>query len=273
MQLSGIKTVMLAMLSANLAACGVALNGDEDTAESAQAVTASTCAQFGTINQGDYIVQANEWNSSLTQCLSSTGANFQVSTANFNTPNGAPATYPSIFKGCHWGMCTPGNTSGMPVQVSAIATATSSVSFNTAGAGSFDAAYDIWFNTTQTTPGQPNGTEIMIWASHGGFPQPFGSRVAQGVNINGASWDVWIGRASVWNVISYVRNPPTSAATLDLKPFIADSVARGQLQPSWFMIDIEFGFEIWTGGQGMAVNSFSATVTRGRTAGAALAPE
>jgi len=39
------------------------------------------------------------------------------------------------------------------------------------------------------------------------------------------------------------------------------------------LLDIEFGFEIWTGGQGMAVNSFSATVTRSRSAGAALAPE
>jgi cellulose 1,4-beta-cellobiosidase len=104
----------------------------------------------------------------------------------------------------------------------------------------------------------------MIWVSHGGFPQPFGSRVAQGVNLNGASWDVWVGRMPVWNVVSYVRNPPATSANLDLKPFIADSVARGQLQRAWFMIDIEFGFEIWNGGQGMAVNSFNASVTRSR---------
>jgi hypothetical protein len=101
----------------------------------------------------------------------------------------------------------------------------------------------------------------MIWVSHGGFPQPFGSRVAQGVNLNGASWDVWIGRMPVWNVVSYVRNPMANGANLDLRPFINDSVSRGQLQSAWFMIDIEFGFEIWNGGRGMAVNSFNASVT------------
>lgn len=261
MQLSATKFAALALLGASLTACAASAPDDADTAESAQTITGSTCAQFGTINQGDYIVQADEWNSTQQQCISSTGLNFRVTNANFNVSSGAPATYPSIYKGCHWGACTPASTSGMPVQVSAINTANTNVNFNTSGSGAFDAAYDIWFNQTSTTSGQPNGTEIMIWVSHGGFPQPFGSRVAQGVNLNGASYDVWIGRASIWNVVSYVRNPTASSASLDLKPFINDSVSRGQLQRTWFMIDIEFGFEIWNGGQGMAVNSFNASVS------------
>ena len=261
MRVSAKKITVLALFGANLIACGVSAPDEADTAESAQAITGSTCAQFGTINQGDYIIQADEWNSTQRQCISSTGLNFQVTAASFNLSSGAPATYPSIYKGCHWGLCTPASTSGMPVQVSAIRTANTSVNFNPSGSGAFDAAYDIWFNMSPTTTGQPNGTEIMIWVSHGGFPQPFGSRVAQGVNINGASWDVWVGRMPVWNVVSYVRNPPANGASLDIRPFINDSVSRGQLQTAWFMIDIEFGFEIWNGGQGMAVNSFNATVT------------
>lgn len=262
MRLSATKITALALLlGASLPACGLSAPDEDDTAESAQTVTGSTCAQFGTINQGTYIIQANEWNSTQQQCISSNGFNFQVTAANFNLSSGAPATYPSIYKGCHWGTCTPAATSGMPVQVSAIRTANTSVNFNPSGSSAFDASYDVWFNMSPTTSGQPNGTEIMIWVSHGGFPQPFGSRVAQGVNLNGASWDVWIGRMPVWNVISYVRNPPTNSASLDLMPFINDSVSRGQLQRAWFMIDIEFGFEIWKGGQGMAVNSFNASVT------------
>jgi hypothetical protein len=57
------------------------------------------------------------------------------------------------------------------------------------------------------------------------------------------------------------EHPPANGASLDIRPFINDSVSRGQLQSAWFLIDIEFGFEIWKGGQGMAVNSFNATVT------------
>src|SRR4029079_886530 len=136
--------------------------------------------------------------------------NFRVTAANFNLTSGAPATYPSIYKGCHWGACTPAATSGMPVQVSAIGTANTSVNFNPSGSGASDAPSEIWSNTTPTTAGQPTGTEIMIWVSHGGFPQPFGSRVAQGVNLNGASWDVWIGRMPGGNGGSSGANPPAN---------------------------------------------------------------
>ena len=65
----------------------------------------TTCAQFGTvsINGNQYIYQQNEWNSSLGQCASvdaSTGA-WSLTQASFNLPtNGAPATYPSVFRGC-----------------------------------------------------------------------------------------------------------------------------------------------------------------------------
>src|SRR4051794_33427145 len=67
------------------------------------AADTSTCSGTGTISAGDYIIQVNEWNSSAQQCLNYTGGTaWSVSTANFNLPtNGAPATYPSIFKGCH----------------------------------------------------------------------------------------------------------------------------------------------------------------------------
>ena len=72
----------------------------------AQAAT-TTCSGTGTIAAGDYTIQANEWNSSAQQCLTYNGATaWTVSTANFNLSGGAPATYPSIYKGCHWGLCT-----------------------------------------------------------------------------------------------------------------------------------------------------------------------
>src|SRR2546429_4304275 len=88
----------------------------------------STCQQTGTIDtpDGQYTVQNNEWNSSAPQCVTySSGTAWSVTTANFSLPtNGAPADYPSIFKGCHWGDCTSG--SGLPIQVSNLGSATSS---------------------------------------------------------------------------------------------------------------------------------------------------
>jgi hypothetical protein len=150
----------------------------------------------------------------------------------------------------------------MPVQESKLATATTSAN-TTLPAGSYDVAYDIWFNQTATTAGQPNGTEIMIWFNHAGFPQPFGSQTGT-VTIDGATWAVWTGRQTSWNIISYVREPGVnSVSNLDLMPFFSDSVSRGSLQSSWWLIDIEMGFEVWTGGQGLALSNFSANVTAG----------
>jgi hypothetical protein len=219
----------------------------------------STCAQQGTIsiNSNQYIYQQNEWNSTQTQCATVSGVGFNLTTANFNLPNGGPpATYPSIFMGCHWGNCTNASSSHMPIQESNIASASTSVTA-TLASGNYDVAYDIWFNQTSTTSGQPNGTEVMVWINHSGFPQPFGSKVAT-VNIDGASWDVWTGRQSSWNIVSYVRTTGvTSVSNLNLLPFFSDAVSRGSLQTSWWLIDVEMGFEIWTGGQGLGISNFS----------------
>jgi hypothetical protein len=125
-----------------------------------------------------------------------------------------------------------------------------------------NAAYDIWFNQTSTLTSQPNGAEVMIWLNHQGVIQPFGSRVAT-VAINGAQYEVWTGNQSAWRIVSYVASSPVTAVTnLNLMPFFQDAVSRRSLDPSWWVIDIEFGFEIWTGGQGLAVSDFSVSTSK-----------
>jgi Glycosyl hydrolase family 12 len=223
--------------------------------------SASTCAQWGTlsVNGGEYTVQNNEWNSTATQCISTSGGTaWRVDTANFNLPtNGAPATYPSIYKGCHWGACTSG--SGLPIQVSALTSATSSWSTTQTFTGAYDVAYDLWFNSQPTTSGQPDGTEIMIWLNSTGGVQPFGAKTAT-VSLAGHNWDVWTGQQSSWKIISYVyQGGTTSVSNLDVKALINDAANRGSLNRSHYLIDAEAGFEIWKGGQGLATNSFSFT--------------
>ena len=224
----------------------------------------STCAPFGSvaIDSGAYTYQQDEWNSNLQQCATVSGMGFNLTTADFNQPtNGAPATYPSIFRGCHWGSCTSSNP--FPIEENNIASAVTSVTLNQPSGYNNDAAYDIWFNQTSTTSGQPNGTEVMIWLNHQGSIQPFGSQTAT-ETIDGASWEVWTGRQSSWNIVSYVRaTPTTSVSNLNLLPFFSDAVSRGSLEPTWWLIDVEYGFEIWTGGQGLSASNFSVSAAAG----------
>jgi cellulose 1,4-beta-cellobiosidase len=224
---------------------------------------ATTCVQYATIAAGEYNIQTNEWNSSLQQCITYTGGTaWSVTTADFNMPtNGAPATYPSIYAGCHWGSCT--SNSGLPIQVSKLTSAMTSWSTTQVSSGAYDAAYDLWFNGTPTTSGQPDGTEVMIWLDSRGGVQPFGSQTAT-ASIAGLNWNVWTGQQSAWKIISYVLNPGgTSFSNLNVLALIQDAISRGSINSSHYLIDAEAGFEIWQGGQGLGTNSFSFSATGG----------
>ncbi|TDP97775.1 GH12 family glycosyl hydrolase domain-containing protein [Labedaea rhizosphaerae] len=256
----GLRTA-LAVVATGAAAASVLVLGTAP----ASAATVSDCTQWGTteLQGGEYTYQQNEWNSTDTQCAAidtSTGA-WTITNAGFNLSGGAPATYPSVYKGCHWGACTAG--SGLPIQVSRLGSARSSWSTTQPGSGAYDVAYDIWFNSTPTTDGQPDGTELMIWINSRGGVQPFGSQTGT-AHLAGHSWNVWTGNQSSWKIISYVlQGGATSVSDLDIKALVNDSVARGSLNPAHYLIDAEGGFEIWQGGQGLASNSFSFSASTG----------
>ncbi|WP_329125168.1 GH12 family glycosyl hydrolase domain-containing protein [Streptomyces sp. NBC_01465] len=273
LSLAGRLRGALAGATAALLLAGAALIGG---AAPAAAATVSDCTPWGftSLQNDTYAYQQNEWNSTAQQCASidtTTGA-WTVTSANFNLPtNGAPATYPSTFKGCHWGTCTSG--SGLPIKVSDLGSATTSWSTTQVASGVYDVAMDIWFNSTPVAADQPDGTEVMVWMNRRGGVQPIGSRTAT-VSLGGLTWDVWTGPgASGWKVVSYVlQNGATSFTDLNLKALFDDSVARGQINPAHYLIDAEAGFEIWQGGQGLASNSFSFSASSRSTGGDTQAP-
>ncbi|MGD0831930.1 MAG: cellulose binding domain-containing protein [Terracidiphilus sp.] len=231
----------------------------------AAAQSSCSASDVTVLDGGLYNFQMDEWNSSLEECVTISGIGFTITTADFNnSTSSAPATYTSVYRGCHWGTCTTSNP--FPIEENNIASASTSVSITQPSGSQNDSAYDIWFNQTSTTTGQPNGTEIMIWINHQGAPQPFGSDVAT-ATIDGVSWNVWTGTQTSWNIVSYVATSPVTSASLSLLPFFADAVSRGSLQSTWWLIDVEYGFEIWTGGDGLAVSNFSVSAAAGGASG------
>lgn len=233
-----------------------------------KAATATLCnSQSVPVSGGAYTLQNNEWGSSARECITTDGnADFTVANSSIaNATNGAPGGYPSLYKGCRWGACT--QDSGFPVQVANIRAGTVTTSWSTTqpgGSNVYNVAYDIWFNQTPTTSGHPNGAELMIWLNRNGPVHPAGSQVASNVSLGGRSYDVWGGRMSGWKAVSYaMTSGTTSVGNLDLQPLVADAVSRGYIQDSWYLIDVEAGFEIWQGGAGLATDSFSVRVADG----------
>jgi hypothetical protein len=230
---------------------------------SAHAATTTLCAsQTAPAGGGTYTIQNNEWGSSAAECISTDGgADFTVANSSIsNSTSGAPGGYPSIYQGCHWGNCSSGGLSSSPIQVSNLGTGKVTTSWSTTqpgGSNNYDVAYDIWFNSTATTSGQPNAEELMVWLNHNGPVQPFGSVVASNVSIGGHTYNIWEGNQG-WNTVSYVMTSgTTSVSNLDVGQLAQDSVSRGYMTGSDWLIDVEAGFELWTGGAGLATNSFS----------------
>jgi len=228
------------------------------------AASASLCnSQTSSVGGGTYIVQNNEWNSSASECVTTDGnADFTVgNSAISNSTSGAPGGYPSIYQGCHWGLCSSGGLTSTPIQASNLSTGKVTTSWSTTqpgGSNDYDVAYDIWFNKTSTTNTQPNCLELMVWLNHNGPVQPFGSQKATNVSIGGHTYNVWEGAQSTWNTVSYTMTTgTTSVSNLDIGQLAQDAISRGYMPSSCWLIDVEAGFELWQGGGGLATNSFS----------------
>jgi hypothetical protein len=227
----------------------------------ASAATGQICDQYGTTTQGNYIVMNNRWGTSATQCINVTTSGFQIvqqdGTGNLS---GAPVSYPAIYLGCHYGNCSP--NSPLPMQISAISSATSSTTETYPGSGTYDAAYDIWLNADTNVSGVQD-TEIMIWLNHTGTIQPVGSSTGS-ATIAGHTWNVWTGNNGQNNVVSYQGSGITSMS-FSVLDFIKDTLSRGSQYgtTAWYLTSIQDGFEPWIGGVGLAVSNFSASVNGG----------
>jgi hypothetical protein len=251
-------------LSGVFAAALLAVGGAAAIAVAAPSANADTqiCAKYGStpIQGGKYIVQNNVWGDDTTQCINVTNTGFTVTSAAHNLPqNGAPAAYPSVYAGCHYGSCTSG--SGLPLRVSdsRFGTISTGVSMSYPNNGSvYDASYDVWFDPTPRTDGQNTGAELMVWLNKTGSVHAAGSQVGT-VNIGGANWDVWYGNYG-WNVVSYVRQGGTSSLNFNVSSFYRDMVNRGYAQNSWYITSVQAGFEPWVNGTGLAVNDFSYSI-------------
>ena len=236
----------------------------------AGAATTTLCTlQTARVGGGSYIVQNNEWNSGAPECVTTDGnAGFAVAnSAISNGTGGAPGGYPSIYQGCHWGMCSSGGLAAKPVQASDLGTVDVTTSWSTiqTRGGAYDVAYDIWFNQTPTTTGQPDCLELMVWLNHNGRVRPFGSEAAANVRIGGHSYNVWQGPQSSWTTVSYaMTSGTTSVRNLDIGQLAQDAIRRGYLPGSCWLIDVEAGFELWQGGAGLATKSFSVSVRVGQ---------
>jgi hypothetical protein len=210
---------------------------------------------------GEYNVMNNVWGATTAQRLEVDldGTYFKVVLSEHNNSGGSVASYPAIFKGCHWGWCTT-KDNPMPIKVSDIDSAPFTWRVDTKDvSGTWNTAFEAWFDDAKS--GTTYTGELMIWIDYAGGAGPGGSKVGS-VNIGGHSWDVYFA-AWTQNYIAYKITTVTDSVSVDLKDFIHDALTRGYLSTKLYMVAMEAGFEIWRGGQGLTTLSYSADVVPG----------
>ena len=241
--------------------------------------------QYGsTTIGGKYVVMNNNYSGIGSQTITVTSTGFAITDRTGSTSTSeAPLSYPAVYLGCHYSNCSP--STPLPLQLSTITSATSSIKFTYPSDASFlyDASYDIWMDPAPKTTGV-NQQELMIWFNkQGSAIQPISySYDSNGVAvpiattaIDGVSWNVYRGTNNANNVVSYVAVTPMNSLTnFDVLNFITDVYTRTATPPppdhtdyaylvtnQWYLTSIQAGFEPWLGGAGLTVNSFDATVS------------
>ena len=125
--------------------------------------------------------------------------------------------------------------------------------------GDYNVAYDVWLDPTPRRDGANTGAELMIWLDRTDRVQPIGSKRAD-VEIGDARWEIWQGENEGLPVISYVREGSTTTVLdLPISDFITDATRRGVVEPSWFLTNVQAGFEPWIGGEGLSTDAFALT--------------
>jgi hypothetical protein len=238
-----------------------------------QAATTQLCSQdqIMPVDGGPYYIENNYWSGGTTCVQTDGGDDFTVSAAAMNSSDGTGA-FPEIWSGCHWGICTAddGAPGRLPIQVSDLGDTTSSWTTTLPASGTYEASYDMWFNTTPTTTGQPNGGEVLIRPGGNGAPNVSSTQVS----IDGTSWYVaqstQTANGLTWPVVIYQRvTPTTSVSNLDLRYFIRDAVVRGVVSPSSYLISVEAGYDIQqaSGAPGLTTSSFAVNPVTGTPTG------
>lgn len=188
-------------------------------------------------------------------CISSPGlaSGFTVTRSPGMAPSSTVRAYPYIATGCFEGACAA-DGEGTPPQAGALGSYTVSWTTATKARGVWDSSLDLWLGP-RTGVGR---SEIMIWLR---YSKPaWWAKKYPTVRIDGAKWYV-VPHATAPGryYLSFRRATPVNGATLRLAPFTAAAEQRGALSPSSRLWCVQAGFEIWSGGKGLAIKSFAVT--------------
>lgn len=232
------------------------VNGD-----SANASTIRLCKRYQHVavrshDNGSFVVRNDFWGTRA-MCMDNINMrpNFKVTKIGRNKISGKVMSFPYVFMGCSWGICT--RHSGLPARASALHRPEATWRTSGHASGQWDAAFDLWFGRHRMTNGQATGAELMIWLNSRNLA-PASHHIVRldGVRWYLAHWTTHLGGKS-WHYIQFRRvHPVWGVKNLRLNPFIHHAERLRLVSRRWWLLNIEAGFELLHGGKGLAGRRF-----------------
>jgi hypothetical protein len=207
---------------------------------------------------------ASSGSQSVSGAYGSSCASLSVMTSGISSSNNAPASYPSIINGWHYGKWTGSYSKASAKAISALTSVTSNWAFTAPAGPKWDVAYDMWVASSKDINApDANTLEVMVWLDYstGMTTNPIGTSVGTFPGPGNTTWDVWYGATGSWHTVSYRRSPGTApVSNFDLAPFLKDAVTRGTGTTSWNLLGVEAGFELFNATSGGSMDSYSLTI-------------
>lgn len=195
------------------------------------------------------------------ECLTGTRGvpAFRVNVSDASSKTSGSDAFPNVFVGCSWGRCSP--HSWLPKKLAGLGNPKTTFEGDEKASGTWGAGYDMFFDPKPIHDGQAH-VETMIWLNSRNAYDPAGHWPL--VTIDGTqwwamTWETTGASGKHWRYVQFRRKTPvTGVKNLALAPFVAYLRQKGWVTPDWYLLNIEAGFEIWSGGKGLAVRNFSA---------------
>ena len=203
---------------------------------------------------------------SVTGAYGASCASMTVNTTNIVSNNNAPASYPSIINGWHYGKWVGAYQKANAKAISALTSVKSDYTYTPPEGQKWNVSYDMWVaQSKDISAPESNTLEVMVWLDYStaSTTNPIGSPLQGTFSAGGASWEVWYGTTGspTWHTVTYRRSPSTAPVTgFDLLPFLKDAVTRGTGSTSWNLLSVQAGFELFNATKGGSVDSYSCTI-------------
>jgi len=213
----------------------------------------------------EYKVQNNTWGyiasscSTYTQCVfhdsinpSVFGWEWHVNCASDNP------SYPRVEYGWNpWSI--ESTTHNLPRKLSSLSSVVISFSKMFSANGTYNMAFDIWITKSDTSNVKNTKAEIMIWLDYTLVP---GTDLTIGnLTINHETYDFY--KNTTWSTIAYlafVKKNNTWNGQIDILPFISYLVENNHISSNDYLVDIEFGNEIWAGTGLLELTDYNITI-------------